>query len=182
LAAQAEPDIEIRAIRPGDTLTGLSLGDVAFAPLKTFVQRHAQAYERQSLARTYGAFDRNNNDKLIGYVTLVCGEVVIQEGDEALVAEDGMQYLYRQYPAIKIARLAVDRRFRSLGIGEALVNLALGIAQQLICPNVGCRFVMVDSKQQSVGFYDRRGFTMLDTQENRDREEPVMFVDLSKLD
>jgi GNAT superfamily N-acetyltransferase len=182
LAAQAEPDVEIRPIRPGDTLTGLSLGDAAFAPLKAFVQRHAHAYERQSLARTYGAFDRANADKLLGYVTLLCGEVVIQEGDEALVAEDGMQYLYRQYPAIKIARLAVDRRFRGLGIGEALVNLSLGIAQQFICPNVGCRFVMVDSKQQSVGFYDRRGFTMLDTQDNRDREEPVMFVDLSKLD
>jgi GNAT superfamily N-acetyltransferase len=182
LAAQAEPDVEIRPIRPGDTLTGLSLGDAAFAPLKAFVQRHAHAYERQSLARTYGAFDRANADKLLGYVTLLCGEVVIQEGDEALVAEDGMQYLYRQYPAIKIARLAVDRRFRGLGIGEALVNLSLGIAQQFICPNVGCRFVMVDSKQQSVGFYGRRGFTMLDTQDNRDREEPVMFVDLSKLD
>jgi GNAT superfamily N-acetyltransferase len=182
LAAQAEFNVEIRPIRPGDTLTGLSLGDAAFAALKTFVQRHAQTYERQSLARTYGAFDRANDDKLLGYVTLLCGEVVIQEGDEALVAEEEMQYPYRHYPAVKIARLAVDRRFRGLGIGEALVNLALGIAQQFICPNVGCRFVMVDSKQQSVGFYDRSGFTLLDTPENRHRDEPVMFVDLSKLD
>ncbi|MCL6699584.1 GNAT family N-acetyltransferase [Sphingomonas sp. NSE70-1] len=181
MAAKAAPQVEIRLIKPGDRLTGLSLGDQAFAPLKTFAQRHAHAYERQSLARTYGAFDVANNDKLIGYITLVCGEVVIQEGDNALVVEDGLAYHYRQYPAVKIARLAVDRRIREAGIGNALVNLALGIARDLVSPNVGCRFVMVDAKRASVPWYDRRGFTMLDTAENRERDEPVMFVDLSKL-
>lgn len=181
MAAQAEPDVEVRPVRPGDTLTGLSLGHVDFAPLKIFIQRHALAYERQSLARTYGAFDLANNDKLLGYVTLVCGEVVIREGDEALVAEDDFQYLYRQYPAIKIARLAVDRRYREAGIGIALVTLALGIAQTVVSPIVGCRFVMVDAKRQSVDFYGKRGFTILDTPDNRARLEPVMFVDLSKL-
>lgn len=79
------------------------------------------------------------------------------------------------------ARLAVDQRLRGLGIGEALVNLCLGITQEYIAPNVGCRFVMVDSKRDAVNFYDRMGFTMLDTPANREREEPVMFIDLSKL-
>lgn len=181
MAARAAPQVEIRLIKPGDRLTGLSLGDQAYAPLKTFVQRHAHAYERQSLARTYGAFDTANNDKLLGYITLVCGEVVIQDGDNALVVEEGLAYHYCQYPAVKIARLAVDRRMREAGIGIALVNLALGIARNFICPNVGCRFVMVDAKRNSVAWYDRRGFTMLDTSENKDRGEPVMFVDLSKI-
>ena len=182
MAAKAEPQVEIRPIQPGDRLTGLSLGDEAFAPLKTFVQRHAHEYERQSLARTYGAFDTARGDKLLGYITLVCGEVVIQEGDNALVVEEGLAYHYWQYPAVKIARLAVDRRTREAGIGIALVNLGLGIARDFICPNVGCRFVMVDAKRGSVLWYGRRGFTMLDTEENKGRDEPVMFVDLSKLD
>lgn len=182
MAEKAEPNVGVRPIKPGDTLTGLSLGDAVFTPLKIFAQRHAHAYERQSLARTYGAFDLDKNDKLIGYVTLVCGEVVLQDGDDALIADDDVQYLYRQYPGVKIARLAVDRRHRKAGIGAALVDLALGIAQRAISPNVGCRFLMVDSKQESVAFYDRQGFTMLDTAENRARQEPVMFIDLSKLD
>lgn len=182
MATQAESDVQIRAIQPGDALTGLSLGDPAFLPLKTFVRRHAQVYERQNLSRTYGAFDVANGNKLLGYVTLVCGEVALQNGDDALVHGEDVQYSYLQYPAVKIARLAVDRRFRKKGIGEELVNLALGIAQEFICPNVGCRFVMVDAKAESVSFYTRRGFTTLDTHENRTRDEPVMFVDLSKLD
>jgi hypothetical protein len=41
---------------------------------------------------------------------------------------------------------------------------------------------MVDSKRNSVKFYERCGFTMLDTPENKERNEPVMYVDLSKVD
>lgn len=181
MAAFDKFDVEIRAIQPGDRLTGLSLGDAKFTPLKTFVQRHAATYERQSLSRTYAAFNVADNDRLIGYITLTCGEIVIGDGDPVLVADEGLTYLYNQYPAVKIARLAVDQRARALGIGEALVKLCLGLATEYIAPNVGCRFVVVDSKQGAVSFYDRIGFTMLDTPANREREEPVMFVDLSKV-
>lgn len=181
MAAKAELNVEVRPIQPGDRLTGLSLGHASFAPLKTFVQRHAKSYEGQSLARTYGAFDLNNGGRLVGYITLVCGEIVLQDGD-ALVVEEGLEYLYSQYPAVKIARLAVDRRCRKKGIGEGLVNLALATAREAISPYVGCRFVVVDAKRESVDWYNGRGFTMLDTEENRVRGAPVMWVDLSKLD
>ena len=181
MAAFDAIEIEIRQIRPGDKLTGLSLGDARFAPLKTFLQKHAKTYEDQSLSRTYAAFNVAEDNRIAGYVTIVCGEVVLADGDGPLIADEGLRYLYNQYPAVKIARLAVDRRVQGRGIGEALVNLSLGIAKEYVAPNVGCRFVMVDSKQDAVKFYDRQGFTMLDTQANRDREEPVMFVDLSKL-
>jgi GNAT superfamily N-acetyltransferase len=175
-------DVEIRPIQPGDRLTGLSMGDPKFTPLKIFAQRHAHAYERQSLSRTYGAFNIPDDKKLAGYITIVCGEVVIDDGDPALVQDEGLKYLYNQYPAVKIARLAVDRRVKRRGIGEALVQLSLGRAMEHVCPHVGCRFVMVDSKKEAVGFYDRMGFTMLDTPANRGREEPVMFIDLSKIE
>jgi GNAT superfamily N-acetyltransferase len=181
LAGAVGLDVEIRLIQPGDRLTGLSLGDQLYTPLKTFLQRHALTYERQSLSRTYAAFSATQPPKVLGYITLVCGEVVTNEDDGALVQDDGLKYLYNQYPAVKIARLAVDQRHRKSGLGQTLVGLALGTAIDSICPAVGCRFVMVDSKKGAVAFYERCGFTMLDTPANREREEPVMFVDLSKL-
>jgi len=181
LAAFGDIDIEVRHIRPGDRFTGLSLGDGNFTALKIFLQRHALAYEKQSLSRTYAAFNVAENDRIAGCVTLVCGEVVTGDGDAALVADAGLRYPHRQYPAIKIARLAVDRRVRGVGLGEGLVNLCLAIASEHVAPNVGCRFVVVDSKKEAVPFYDRLGFTMLDTPANREREEPVMFVDLGKV-
>jgi GNAT superfamily N-acetyltransferase len=181
LAAFDTIEIEIRAIGPGDKLTGLSLGDPRLTVLKTFLQRHAKTYEDQSLSRTYAAFNIAESDRIAGYVTIVCGEVVLADDDGPLVQDEGLKYLYNQYPAVKIARLAVDQRVQGRGLGEALVRLCLGITQEHVVPNVGCRFIMVDSKRDAVAFYERMGFTMLDTHANREREEPLMFIDLSKL-
>ena len=178
-AQAAELDLDVRLIRAGDRLTGMSLGDSAFTPLKTFIQRHALEYERQSLGRTYAAF-RPEPQKVLGYITLVCGEVVTGDDDGCLIED--VDYRYHQYPAIKIARLAVDRSVQKFGLGRQLLDLALGVAKREVSPSVGCRFVMVDSKKNAVRFYEKCGFTMLDTPANRRREEPVMFVDLSKVD
>jgi GNAT superfamily N-acetyltransferase len=179
MAGPVELDLDIRLIEAGDRLTGMSLGDQAFTPLKTFLQKHALEYERQSLARTYAAFQVEPR-KVLGYITLVCGEVVTNAGDACLIA--GVDYRYKHYPAVKIARLAVDQSVQHGGLGKHLVDLALGVAKREISPSVGCRFVMVDSKKNSVKFYERCGFTMLDTPSNRARNEPVMYVDLSKVD
>lgn len=178
MATKVERQIEIKQIEPGDKLTGLSLGDAAYAPLKVFLQKHAHSYETESLARTYAAFEER---KVVGYITLVCGEVVTDDDDDRLLADEGLHYLYNHYPAVKIARLAVDRRMRGNKLGQFLVKLALGRAKSVICPAVGCRFVMVDSKKSSVSFYERCGFTLLDTAANRARDEPVLFVDLKKV-
>lgn len=130
------------------------------------------------MSRTYGAFQVDPH-KILGYITLVCGEVVTDAGDGCLI--EGVDYRYHQYPAVKIARLAVDQSIQRSGLGKHLVDLALGIAKREVSPSVGCRFVMVDSKKNSVKFYERCGFTMLDTPSNRGRNEPVMYVDLSKV-
>jgi GNAT superfamily N-acetyltransferase len=172
-------EIDIRQIEPGDRLTGLSLGDQAFTPLKIFLQKHAKTYHEQNLARTYGAFLIAEKPKVIGYLTLVCGEVVTGEDDNHLLQE--IDYSYKHYPAVKIARLAVDKGMRDRKLGRALVDLALGVAKDTICPAVGCRFVVVDAKKAAVPFYLRCGFTLLDTPENQERDAPVMFVDLHKI-
>jgi GNAT superfamily N-acetyltransferase len=169
--------LEIRLIECGDKLTGLSLGNFRHTPLKTFLQKHAKNYHNKNLAKTYVAFDK---DKVVAYVTLVCGEIVL-EGDQDLLDEPDLDYRYKSYPALKIARLAVDSRYRGHDVGTALVDLALGTAKSIISPAAGCRFVAVDSKQDAVGFYRKQGFTLLDTQENKSRREPVMFIDLHKV-
>lgn len=171
-------EVDIRQIEPGDKFTGFSVGDDKFLPLKIFLKKHAHRFQNTSLARTYGAFNASTQ-KAIGYVTLVCGEVVVQNGDENLV--DDAEYRYPHYPAVKIARLAIHSGHRGNGLGRVLVDLSLGVAKDTICPAVGCRFLMVDSKREAVDFYVKCGFTLLDTAANKERDEPVMFVDLHKL-
>jgi GNAT superfamily N-acetyltransferase len=181
-------DFELRLIEPDDRLKGLSSGDPKFTPLKTFIEKHAKGYHQQSLARTYGLFktvqvpakkagvDPTEKTDIVGYVTLVCGEI---DANGAGQVADG--YTYSHFPAMKIARLMIDSRLRKKKWGEQLVDFAVGTAKDIICPAVGCRFVVVDAKKESIGFYERCGFTLLDTDENRDRESPVMFLDLHKV-
>ncbi len=173
-------DVQVRQIEPDDRLTGLKLGYEEFAALKTFLQKHAKKFHINNLGRTYAGFlSSNDQTRVIAYMTLVCGEVVTESGD--LLNDREIGYPYRAYPAIKIARLAVDFRFNRQGLGRRLVELALGITKSDICPSVGCRFVVVDAKQNSVPFYRKCGFTLLDTAENKARSEPIMFLDMAKV-
>ena len=155
-------------------MTALSLGDPVYTPLKTYLTKHAKAHQRASLARTYVAVDEFARIK--AYITIICGEIEVQVNHEG----EDVRYDYTKYPAVKIARLAVDSRVRGNKLGEALVDLAIGVTRDIVCPHVGCRFIVVDSKQQSVAFYRKCGFALLDTADNRDRDEPVMFIDLHK--
>lgn len=160
-------------------MTGLSLGDAIYLPLKTFLQKHAKLYHQRHLARTYGVFDKDRSNKIVAYITLVCGEIVL-EGNKRLLDEPDLKYNYKSYPAVKIARLAVHEDYRDEKLGSLLVEIALGTAKDIICPAIGCRFVAVDSKTEAVKFYERKGFSILDTPKNRRRSEPVMFIDLHK--
>ena len=65
-------------------------------------------------------------------------------------------------------------------MGCTLVDFAVGTAKEKICPAVGCRFLVVDSKPGSIKFYENRGFTMLGTEENKNRRQPLLFLDLHK--
>jgi GNAT superfamily N-acetyltransferase len=144
-------------------------------PLKTFLKRDAARYHDSNLAKTYGAFLADAPAKAIGYVTLVCGEIATEDAE----ASDTAPFTYPHYPALKIARLAVDKSLQGSGLGRRLTRLAIGIAKDEICPRVGCRFVTLDSKKGSIEFYKKQGFRLLDTTQNMKRDYPVMFFDLS---
>lgn len=177
---EGEDDFRLRALSPDDKFTSIKSGHEDFAPLKAFARTKAHKYEAANLARTYVIYDGGAN-RVAAFITLVCSEVASKVA--LLNGENEPQYPYEHYPAVKIARLLVDERYRgqnSRGFGKTLVEFTLGTARTEICPAIGCRFVVVDSKRTSVKFYERCGFTVVDTESNRDRSEPVMFVDLHK--
>lgn len=171
-------EFELRHLQEGDSFTSMRAGDERFAPLKMFARKHAKRYEAESLARTYVIVDVGQR-RIAAYITLVCSEV----SAEGLVQGDGLHFPYSTYPAVKIARLLVDERYRDprFGFGRKLVNLAQGITTEEIAPAAGCRFVVVDSKADAIGFYERCGFTLLDTPENRARDEAILYLDLHKI-
>jgi predicted GNAT family N-acyltransferase len=62
-----------------------------------------------------------------------------------------------QTPVIRIARLVVDRRVQKIGLGSELLNAALLVANEQ-SKRIGCAAVVVDAREDSVGFYERFGF------------------------
>lgn len=128
------------------------------------------------MAKTYVAVV-GEKPKIVAYISLICSQIEIDGGHPAV-----KDYEYKDLPAVKVARLAVDHRYRGTDHGSNLVALAIAMARNQVMPHVGCRFLIVDSKKGAVDFYKKCGFTLLETENNKRRSEPVMFMDLWKLE
>ena len=92
---------------------------------------------------------------------------------------DGIEhYEYRKYSSVKIARLAVDLKFERKGIGTYLLLAVLGKTLE-VCENIGCRYILVDSKRDSIGFYQKNEFKLVEKYKNR--EFVPMYLNLQPI-
>jgi ribosomal protein S18 acetylase RimI-like enzyme len=178
----APASFAIRSIRPDDILNKLSLGTAESAPLKAFLRKKALKFEAGYLARTYVLVDSNDAQRggqVWGYITVAACDV--QTTEQNCPEADAGWSKNHNMPAVKLARLAVDTELQGNDLGTMLVDFAVGLTMEHVAAHVGCRFLVTDAKQQSIGFYEKLGFTMLDTEENKTRNAPLMFVHLTKL-
>ncbi|MEQ5176764.1 hypothetical protein ACNARK_04120 [Proteus sp. DFP240708] len=116
--------------------------------------------------------------KILGYITLTCSQVNLKEYD---LGDCVRASSYEFLPAVKIARLAVDSNNRTSGIGSMLFEYALLMSLDDIRPMVGCRFLITDAKKSAMEFYSKKGMELLDTEENKSADHPIMFIDLFTL-
>lgn len=121
------------------------------------------------VSRTYVAYYNHN---LIGFFTLITDIMRVKDLNDGDEWED---YPYKIYPAIKLARLAVDCKYEKNGVGTSLLYAALGIALN-VSEKVGCRYMTVDSKKEAIGFYKKKGFTMVEKTKNKDY--PKFYLNL----
>lgn len=85
----------------------------------------------------------------------------------------------KMYPAAKIGRLAVDKRFQGQGIGKMLIQ---SLVQSFIKKNkTGCQFITVDAindnSQRTIKFYINNGFKLL-TMNDVNKESRQMYKSL----
>ncbi|MCF6252421.1 MAG: GNAT family N-acetyltransferase [Methylococcaceae bacterium] len=167
----------IRKLESTDSVQRFKAGKESFVPLKTFLKKQAKQFQQSNLAQTYVAV--TSEKIVIGYITLTCSEIDLKEGYELsdCITANNYEFL----PAVKIARLAVDSRYRKNGIGVNLLEYAVAIIKDKVAENVGCRFVVTDAKTEAIGFYKNQGFTLLDSEDNGTIEHHLMFLDLTAL-
>jgi GNAT superfamily N-acetyltransferase len=160
------------------TVSRFSMSKVEDEALRIFIRKHARPSSHAGITKTYIA--REEDDKrVVGYVSIMCAEVKLEKTYEIEDKIAANRYEYQ--PAVRISRLAVEDDSQGKHIGKCLVETALGIILELIEPHVGCRFVILDAKKKSVSFYTDRGFTILDTPENKKSLTPLMWMDIRKL-
>jgi len=169
-----DSDYYIRKLEASDSVQNFKTGNSLFLPLKTFLQKQAKLFQQSSIAQTYVAVV--DGKTIIGFITLICSEIDLQNGYELTDCSQANHYEF--LPAVKIARLAVDSRYRGFGIGSTLVDYAIALIRDRIAENVGCRFIVTDAKSEAVKFYNKQGFVLLDYESNPLDENFVMFLDL----
>lgn len=165
-------ELTIRRLGRTDFLNTFDSGN---KDLNDYLKNDSLNSQSNLLARTYICFHKNKSEEieeLAGFITLVADTLEVKVVDEI----DGVEgYPYKKYPAIKIARLAIDKKFQHNGIGTFLLSWAAGKAYQS-SQHIGCRYITVDSKPESKEFYEKCGFKLVKKYANK--KFPPMYLNM----
>jgi GNAT superfamily N-acetyltransferase len=139
------------------------------ADLNDFLKNDALPDQEWMVSKTYLCCWKKS---IAGYMTLVTDTLEVRVIDE----DDGIKgYPYHKYPCVRIARLAVNKIFERKGIGRFLMLAAIGMALD-VSGMIGCRYITVDSKPESIGFYEKHGFKLIE--KYRDSDFPKMYLNM----
>lgn len=131
------------------------------AALDDFLCTRAAQNESKNLSRTHVLIDTasapiKGKARIVGYVTLATAELQISNAPALAKITK-----HASLPALVLARMAIDGRYKGKHLGEFLLNFTLHAAWQ-ISLNVGCYAVLVDAKDEAVKqFYTKYGFLEL---------------------
>ena len=117
-----------------------------------FIKNEALTYQEKALVTTYVCLFRSSP---IAFFSVCMDAIRLDPSERA--NSFGIDKPHKDYPAVKIARLAVVPKFQRRGVGTFLIQMVIGKAVGM-SKEVACRFVSVDAYSKSVGFYLRNGF------------------------
>ena len=135
-------------------------------------------YAKENLGRTHLVYHQGN---ILAYFT-VCADGLRVEYLKTYKSFSRISELELEaLPAIKIGRLAVDKRYQNRGLGRLLVKYIVGLA--LENRFAAARLLIVQAKPNAVAFYEKCGFQMtVATRRERGRVNRMMFLDLMRIE
>jgi len=163
------------------TLSAFDCGDI---DLNDFLLNDAKNYLTAMLAVTYLVIIE---DEIAAYFCLsydsLTRSAILTDEDKALWNKVGRKIpnskRRRNYPAVKIGRLAVDQKYAGLGIGKQIIK---SVAMMYINEphHAACRFITVDAYRSALNFYEKNDFRYL-TSKDTDDDRRAMYFDLKSI-
>ena len=163
---QIESDTDIKSFDCGD------------ADLNDFLLSDAKNYLRAMMALTY-LLEDNTACKTVAYYSLLNDKIVFDPEDRQLWNRLNRRIVNskrrKEYPAVKIGRLAVSKDYVGNHIGESILLLIKHMFTTM--QRSACRFITVDAYAAAVPFYEKCGFMFL-SEKDKNAKTRAMYFDL----
>jgi predicted GNAT family N-acyltransferase len=151
--------------------------------LNDFFTNKAKSYSTELLATTYIL---EKEDITVAYYSIFNDSLAIEESN--FLSKNSLKKFLsnlvtnpkrhlKNFPAIKIGRLAVSKDAQKCGIGKKIIDniIAFSIDHNTNC---ACKLITVDAYSESLVFYEKMGFKYLsDKDKNEDTRQ--MYIDLT---
>ena len=133
--------------------------------LSDFYHREALDYQKERLGTTYVFLYENVT---LGFVTLSMNKI---DRDLILEKKDRLPLRQRQYPAALIGRLAIDNKWRDMGVGTYICKWTIGRCIWL-SQYIGCCYVLLQTDSFHKAWYQREElkFKLFDVTLNKKSE------------
>ncbi|MBX4196585.1 hypothetical protein KW805_03280 [Candidatus Pacearchaeota archaeon] len=143
--------------------------------LEDFLVEDALNNQEMGISTTYLIF-YNPLNKLVAYVTL-CNDAIRVHGTRLGKSFTDKGVDYKTLPALKICRVSTEKSFERRGIGRFIMYFVMRRTME-VHERCACRFIVVDAKHDSIGYYKQMQFEVL---KQRDKGTLPMYFDMIKI-
>ena len=150
--------------------------------LNDYLLKDSKSYLSKRLAVTYIIETKQD---IVAYFSLANDKLTIREVDKSSWRKIKQLFSHKKhrsdYPAVKIGRLAVNKKYQGHDLGSDILNF---IKNMFVYDNrTGCVFVTVDALREVSSFYLKNDFKYIDKKQiSIDSETIQLYYNLNELD
>lgn len=146
--------------------------------LNGFLLDDAKYFQEELMAVTY-LIEDNQKNVTVAYFSLLADKISFNPDEKSVWNKLNRNIpnpkRRRNYPALKIGRLAVNEVYAGTGVGTFVLD-SIKYAFTSV-KRLGCRFLTVDALNSATKFYEKNGFQFF-TELDKEDETRLMFYDL----
>jgi ribosomal protein S18 acetylase RimI-like enzyme len=163
-------DISLETLSEANQVSDFDCND---EDLNDFLLNDALNYQGACVSMTILA---KYEGQTVGFFSLGMDCISLKSDEDRELRHEHNLNRLKEYPALKIHRLAVANEFKKMEIGRMLVLFVMGFARQALQGLIGVRFLSVDAYEESVGFYQKMDFLFNKHKDERYEDRPIFSM------